>query len=394
MSRSGKQWAKVWRDSSQSKRLRALLNCDRLAAALFWPLKAHCDDFGRCTADPDRLALLLCAGSMIDGAVTMGELEAALAAMAECGCIRRYEVEGEPYLEVIDYHNHEDPQWRFVGGPEYPPPLDWTPPASLVAFIAGHHSDRNVCCARYGITEANCPPELMSVLRSEQSSGETSGVVQQPSDDSSAAAEPPLNHRSTTVQPPLNDHSTTVEPPFSPGEQTQTQTQTQTKQETPPAPPCQGGTRSEGRIGEELDVPSDLPQGFLYTADGGIEGRVGDCPELTQLIGDAQALESTIHFDQRLPQFLRHVERRYRKSWVKELALHIARGFSDAETLLDALSRPELGPQTPGELKHPDWWLDHLPGRRRAVEREKGSTGNPYLDSLPELPQEHYREGE
>jgi hypothetical protein len=189
--RGGKQWSKIYRDTGESERLTALLAKNPLAEALYWRLKAHLDDFGRCTADPRKLAVKLCPNNAIDGSVTVTQISEAVADMETCAVVRVYEVEGEPYLEAADYYNHDAPAWQFVGGPEYPAPPWWTPPEALVGFILANHRARNVTLLRYGLTNGNCPDELRFLL--------TPTIVEPPSNDPAMHVEPTLNVRSTDV---------------------------------------------------------------------------------------------------------------------------------------------------------------------------------------------------
>jgi len=142
-----KQWAKVHRDAMLSERLCCLWRKSKTALALYWPLKAHADDFGRFTADPARFAHVI--GGL--ARITPTQAARALDAMEACGLIRRYEVDGDELLEIVDYHRHDRPNWLRVSGPEYPPPPDWEPPADLVAFAEQYGHLKNVTPDRYGL---------------------------------------------------------------------------------------------------------------------------------------------------------------------------------------------------------------------------------------------------
>lgn len=199
-----KQWSKVRRDAMVSTRLANLAREHPLALGLYWVLKAEADDFGRFTADPEKFAVK-CGGL---AHLTAEEAAEIMQAMKVCGVIRFYKVDGERYLEIAEYMKHEhdgEPKWNYVGRAEFPPPPDWTPPASLVAFIRANITKRNVTPARYGIEpgiNAACDKILADL------------GAQDPeprSNPSPAPVEPQSNHTSTVVQPQLNGASIDVD---------------------------------------------------------------------------------------------------------------------------------------------------------------------------------------
>lgn len=199
-----KQWSKVRRDAMVSTRLAKLAREHPLALGLYWVLKAEADDFGRFTADPEKFAVK-CGGL---AHLTAEEAAEIMQAMKVCGVIRFYKVDGERYLEIAEYMKHEhdgEPKWNYVGRAEFPPPPDWTPPASLVAFIRANITKRNVTPARYGIEpgiNAACDKILADL------------GAQDPeprSNPSPAPVEPQSNHTSTVVQPQLNGASIDVD---------------------------------------------------------------------------------------------------------------------------------------------------------------------------------------
>lgn len=142
-----KHWAKVHRGAMLSERLCALWRKSKIACALYWPLKAEADDFGRFTANPAKFA------HVVGGLTGLSPAQAAKAmdAMEECGLIRRYTVDGDELLELIDYHKHDSPNWLRLSGPEYPAPPGWEPPPSLVEFAEKSGDLENVTPDRYGI---------------------------------------------------------------------------------------------------------------------------------------------------------------------------------------------------------------------------------------------------
>lgn len=159
-----KSWSRIHRDCSDSRRLSELLARHPFADALFWRLKAWCDDYGRFLADPMKVLSKVAGRAAIEFGLPLATVADALDVLEELNLIRRYEVDGELYLELVDYDKHDAPLWLNVSRPEYPAPPWWTPPVSLVTFLADHIHKRNVTLARYGIDETNCPPELRAHL--------------------------------------------------------------------------------------------------------------------------------------------------------------------------------------------------------------------------------------
>ena len=184
-----KEWAKIYRNAPLSEHLAALFDSNPAALAMFWPLKALADDFGRYTANPRKFA------HNVGGLCGISAQVAAqmIADMAAAGVIELYEVDGDPYLQIAAYHNHEEPKWYYVGKAEWPAPLGWEPPESLVAFLRENKTERNVTLKRYGITPATS--EACDALIAE---------LEPPPNSSPTPLEPEPNHTSTTVEPQLN----------------------------------------------------------------------------------------------------------------------------------------------------------------------------------------------
>lgn len=174
-----KHWAKVHRNAPESERLADLFHRNPQAAAMYWPLKALADDFGRYSANPRKFAHYV--GGV--ACISVDEARQMIADMVACGVVETYTVDGEELLQITDYHKHDDPNWMYVGGPEYPAPPGWVPPNSLVEFIIEKSDKQNVNCARYGIT-----PGI---------SAECDDLISR------------VNYGSTTVQPHRNYSSTT-----------------------------------------------------------------------------------------------------------------------------------------------------------------------------------------
>jgi len=191
-----KQWAKVHRGSMLSSRLAALYKKNKAAAALYWPLKAEADDFGRFRADPARFGVAV--GGMAQ--VTAKQADKILTSMEECGLITFYEVNGDRHLEIVDYAGHDAPAWFYVGKAEYDPPPGWEPPADLVEFLLEKAGNRQVTPERYGIrpgVSAACDKAIADYqLRKAQLNGGPTEPEPQPN-PSPTADEPQLNHSSS-----------------------------------------------------------------------------------------------------------------------------------------------------------------------------------------------------
>lgn len=164
---AGKQWAKVWRDVGLSTRLAALMERDPISYGLFWHLKALADDFGRYPNDPERFLMEGAQRMLLNGVVTLSNGVQALSNYVELGLARVYEVDGVEYLELCDFHAHENPNWGSVSAPEHPAPPDWVPPPSLVSFLEENHGKRNITAKRYGITPDNAPKAIKELVRTE-----------------------------------------------------------------------------------------------------------------------------------------------------------------------------------------------------------------------------------
>lgn len=193
-----KHWTKIRSDVVRSTRMASLLETNPLAYGLYMNAKAVCDDYGRLPADPKKFKALACPMSDI----TLKRIAAALDCMEQTNVIRRYEVDGDVYLEVISYNDIEQTDWACVGRSDYPTPPNWQPPASLVEFVSTRHTtDKRITPERYGLSEAMVPNYA-----------------------------PPTVHRPSTDRPP------------SVGRASESETESETyKNKTPPTPPVPGG---------------------------------------------------------------------------------------------------------------------------------------------------------
>ncbi len=243
-----KSWARIHRDTADSRRLSELIAKHPLADALFWRIKAWADDYGRFLADPMKLAARICSRAVMEFGLPVADVAAAIDVLEELGLLRRYEVDGERYLELCDYDRHDAPLWLNVSRPEYPAPPWWTPPASLVEFLREGLHKRNVTLTRYGINESNCPDVLRHALTAVQ---QTAG------------------HRSTESEQTVQQ---TVQPLS-----TDCRTDCSTVCATPspsPSPSPNGGERARAREGHTQQVDADDGTARSQTAPGKSE-RLG-----------------------------------------------------------------------------------------------------------------------
>jgi len=149
-----KHWTKIRRDIVRSTRMAALLETNALAYGLYLNAKAVSDDYGRIVADPRKFKAL--AAPMSD--IPLSDVSAALDCMETCAVVRRYQVNGDLYLEILEYNTIEGTDWVNVGQPDYPCPEGWTPPADLVEFIVARGStDKRIKPSRYGLTPEQVP---------------------------------------------------------------------------------------------------------------------------------------------------------------------------------------------------------------------------------------------
>lgn len=144
-----------------SDRMKALLDRNPLAEALYWRIKAMADDFGRYLGDPADVGAGVCPRNLIGGNIKLKKVEEALADMEACNVISIYTgPDGKRYLEIVDYLSHAHDQWSSVGKPEYPAPPGWMPPESLVQFLCQHANAQNVSAGRFGVSIECWPGDI------------------------------------------------------------------------------------------------------------------------------------------------------------------------------------------------------------------------------------------
>ena len=72
--------------------------------AFFYRLIVNCDDFGRMDARP---AILKARLYPLRERLTLKEIQSALRALADAGCVEVYEVDGKPYLHLPSWEVHQ-----------------------------------------------------------------------------------------------------------------------------------------------------------------------------------------------------------------------------------------------------------------------------------------------
>jgi len=82
-----------------------------VAERTFIRLWTHCDDEGRCKDNPKLLKAAL---FPLHDDVTTADVDAHLWELSDCGLIVRYSIDGDPYLHVPSWHEHQKPQKRQV----------------------------------------------------------------------------------------------------------------------------------------------------------------------------------------------------------------------------------------------------------------------------------------
>lgn len=126
-----KTWALLHRKSTRSRDLARLFDENPRAEAFFYRMLAGSDSFGRLEADPQLLRADLCPFTSLDIAIIASLVEA----LEGAGLLYRYTVDGHEYVQLATYDHHQGEQaWTRLRA-DCPPPPDWVPPASLVAFL-------------------------------------------------------------------------------------------------------------------------------------------------------------------------------------------------------------------------------------------------------------------
>jgi hypothetical protein len=161
----------LYRQTTRSRDLTELFDSDPLAEALFYRLLAGSDDFGRLDWDVD----LIRADCFPRSRRKPAAIEKALAALVERDMIFRYTVNGKDYLQITHYDDFQGEQgWARVKV-ACPPPPEWSPPESLVAFLDSTQ-DKRFLPERYGLVSecvgvyravSSCVPDTVRVPRAQ-----------------------------------------------------------------------------------------------------------------------------------------------------------------------------------------------------------------------------------
>lgn len=107
----------------------SLGRCSVLANALFPRMIAQADDQGRLAGDAYDL-LISCMGRLLR-LVTVDELEAALVELEQAEVVLRYQVRGEPYVQLLQW-------WRWQQSQRRAYPSRWPAPPGWKDLTYGH----------------------------------------------------------------------------------------------------------------------------------------------------------------------------------------------------------------------------------------------------------------
>jgi hypothetical protein len=105
-------------------RSRSLRRCGLLANVLFPRLIPQADDQGRGQGDPADVATLT--GVLLLAGVDLAAAEAAVDELVDHGMLRLYDVDGEPYWQLVGWWEWQGPAMRRAFASRHPAPPDWT----------------------------------------------------------------------------------------------------------------------------------------------------------------------------------------------------------------------------------------------------------------------------
>lgn len=126
------------------------------AERLFFRMIATCDDYGRLPGSAFGLASRACPGIGKSAKQIMEAVEV----LAEHNLIERYQVDGNDYIHLPGWFEHQAQKWFATGSPEYPAPPEWEPPASLLEWLAAKRDAKGELGApiyppsRYGLDDS------------------------------------------------------------------------------------------------------------------------------------------------------------------------------------------------------------------------------------------------
>jgi hypothetical protein len=129
-------WTKLHASTTQSLKIGNLIDEEPEAFILFTLMIAKAGVWGRFPAHPKLLKGIVAPLSDRLSAQKITELLAVLE-NSTYGLVTRYEVDGQEYLyNTGHFENNPDQSWHRVGKLELPHPPDWSPPPSLVLYLA------------------------------------------------------------------------------------------------------------------------------------------------------------------------------------------------------------------------------------------------------------------
>lgn len=126
------------------------------AERLFFRMIATCDDYGRLPGSAFGLASRACPGIGKSAKQIMEAVEV----LATHNLIERYQVDGNDYIRLPGWFEHQAQKWFATGSPEYPAPPEWEPPASLLEWLAAKRDAKGELGApiyppsRYGLDDS------------------------------------------------------------------------------------------------------------------------------------------------------------------------------------------------------------------------------------------------
>jgi len=110
----------------------------------FMGLIPNADDFGRLRADP---RLLRAAIYPLDEGITSAEIDREIDLLEQCGRVRRYEVNGNKYLEINNFERHQVMARKYTS--DIPAPV--LPPADNVRTQCVDSADAVRAHSRSGV---------------------------------------------------------------------------------------------------------------------------------------------------------------------------------------------------------------------------------------------------
>ena len=142
-------WRKLWAKMVECEDLAALLPPEPAPEMLFVRIIATADAYGRVPGE----AYMLRARTFPKSDYTAAQIMACAQALADRGMLSWYEIGGKQYIQVTNSETYNPPDWSKTGAPEFPHPVGWQPPESLLTFLRTHVHLEPFTYARYGLTD-------------------------------------------------------------------------------------------------------------------------------------------------------------------------------------------------------------------------------------------------